>query len=322
MNVWMAVLWMLQAQPQPAARAQIAQQIRAAGENLDLGDTNEAIAGLARALTQVRQAQLVHDPIAANVEAMLGAALAIAGKPNDAVGHFRAALRINAHVKVEPRFWKPQVQEAFEQARAQAVPQPPVAAAPPPAEPKLAAAPPPRPAAAGPPPEDDSAPVTGIRARALVAPEAGRPLPIQARIGADVGTPAKVMLFYRPSGGSKFTEVVMAANGDGYKAAIPAAEVKLPSLQYYVEARDAKNRPLARRGNPDRPLAMPVGEPPEPAPVAKKSTRKTAPAPVVQPTAAPPPTATAPRKKSGEDEENPFDDEHDPSKVVPKAPTK
>src|SRR5690348_13767430 len=83
MNVWMAVLWMWQAQPQEAAaRAQIAQQIRAAGENLDLGDTNEAIAGLSRALGQVRQAQLVRDPIAANVEAMLGSALAIAGKPN------------------------------------------------------------------------------------------------------------------------------------------------------------------------------------------------------------------------------------------------
>src|SRR5215831_3229516 len=138
MNVWFAVLWMWQAAPAPAApqaRAQIAQQIRAAGENLDLGDYNEAIAGLGRALNQIRQAQLTHDPIAANVEALLGATLALAGKPNDAVAHFRAALRINNHVKVEDRFWKPQVQAAYEQARTQVGPQ--VAAAnPPPAEPK------------------------------------------------------------------------------------------------------------------------------------------------------------------------------------------
>src|SRR5262249_3595835 len=244
----------------------------------------------------------------------------LAGKPNDAVAHFRAALRINAHVKVEERFWKPQVQAAYEQARAQAAPQM-AAANPPPAEPRLAAPPPPKPAAAGPPPEDANAPVVGIRARAMVAAEAGRALPIQARVGADVGTPAKVMLFYRAHGGSKFTELVMSPNGEGYKAAIPAAEVKLPALQYYVEARDAKNRPLARRGNPDRPLAMPVAEPEAapPPPVAKKA-KKTAPPPEVAPTAAPPPAKA--KKKAGEDEENPFDEEHDPTKVVPKAPTK
>jgi hypothetical protein len=322
MNVLFTVLWMWQAAPAPAAsqaRAQIAQQIRAAGENLDLGDTNEAIVGLGRALNQVRQAQLAHDPIAANVEALLGATLALAGKPNDAVAHFRAALRINAHVKVEERFWKPPVQAAFEQARGQVAP-PVAAASPPSAEPKTAAPPPPKPAAAGPPPEDDNTPVTGIRARAMVAAEAGRALPIQAKVGADVGTPAKVMLFYRATGGNKFTEVVMSPNGEGYKAAIPAGEVKLPALQYYVEARDAKNRPLARRGNPDRPLAMPVGEPeaPPPPPVAKKA-KKAAPAPEVAPTATPPAKA---KKKAGEDEENPFDEEHDPTKVVPKAPTK
>jgi len=321
MNVWFAILWMWQAAPAPAAsqaRAQIAQQIRAAGENLDLGDYNEAIAGLSRALNQVRQAQLARDPIAANVEALLGATLALAGKPNDAVAHFRAALRINSHVKVEERFWKPPVQSAFEQARGQVAP---VAAAnPPPAEPKTTAPPVPKPSAAGPPPEDDNTPVTGIRARAMVAAEAGRALPIQAKVGADVGTPAKVMLFYRATGGSKFTELVMSPNGEAYKAAIPAAEVKLPALQYYVEARDAKNRPLARRGNPDRPLAMPVAEPDAPPrPTVAKKAKRTAPPPEVAPTAAPPAKA---KKKTGEDEENPFDEEHDPTKVVPKAPTK
>src|SRR5262249_35039245 len=163
---------------------------------------------------------------------------------------------------VEQRFWKPQVETAFEQARAQVGAPPLLVETTSPPAPKPAADPPPPPApaprplapatlpkAAPPPPphEDDNAPVVGIRARAMAGAEAGRPLPIQARIGADVGTPARVMLFYRTTGGSKFSELVMAPNGEAFKAAIPGAEVRLPALQYYVEARDSKNRPLARR---------------------------------------------------------------------------
>jgi hypothetical protein len=311
--------------------------MRQAGENLDLGDTNEALGGLGRALSAVRQGGLTGDPLAADVEALLATTLAVAGRPSDAAAHFRAALRINPRVAPDRRFaGRPLVQAAFQEARgSQAVPAPRPGAAEasvplsaPSANPTdghaatparrttsaaspTSAAPPPPVAPASRPEEADDAKVVGIRARAVGGAEAGRPLAIQARVGEDVGKPARMLLFYRAAGG-RFQEVPMAANGDGYRAAVPGQGVQMPSLQYYVEARDGSNRPLARRGNPDRPLAIAVVEAPvapAPAPVARKR--------------APAAAASRPAPRPGqrrEDEENPFDSEHDPTKVVPKSP--
>jgi hypothetical protein len=337
-----------------------------AGENLDLGDYNEAISGLAKALTMVRQAQLAADPLAASVELGLGAALAGSGHSGEATAHFRAALRINPQIALEARWAKPPMKEAFEKAKAaagapSAVPAEAtpgtassngasanrsggvkhdrfeevlaarsVAPAKPAAAPAAAATPAtaptktlPEPTLAPAAPERrEEGPVTGISAKAMMPPQAGKALPITARVGSDVGTPARVMLFYRQAGESRYAEVPMASASEGFKAAIPAQDVRLPAVQYYVEARDAKNRPLARRGNPDRPLAIGVAEAPAEAAPAPARRKKLGSPPRPGDAAAPnQPGKTGVRaKKRGEDDENPFDSEHDPTKVVPKAP--
>ncbi|HJZ86003.1 MAG TPA: tetratricopeptide repeat protein [Polyangia bacterium] len=377
----LAILWATGGGPARAqsgpggARAQVAQLLAQAGENIDLGDYDEAIAGLARALGIIRQAQLASDPMATRVEVALGVALVGAGHRSDAVAHFRAAVRLNPSSQVERRWASAPVMSAFGEARGAApriagppppphqppeadetMPMEPRAKAPAaPARPASAAAapgktksapapvaaaaaaappdPPAAPAAAPAPPEDDNAPVVGVRARALSAAEVGKPLAIQVRIGSDVGSPSRVVLLYRAPGGGKFAELPMAADkaAGSYKASIPAQSVRAPAIQYYVEARDAKNRPLARRGNPDRPLVQGVAEPPPP-PVAAPARKRRAPA-AARPPEAPPPAATtspppaatpaakpAKHTKLGEDDENPFDSEHDPTKVVPQAP--
>src|SRR5262249_31697819 len=141
------------------ARAQVAQLLRVADENLDLGDTGEAIASLARALATVRQAALTSDPLAATVEGRLAAALALSGRASDAVAPFRAALKIKPDLTLEHRFERPIVKEAFEDAR-KAV----LAATPPPPK----AVPAPVASKPSPPAEPvDEGPVVGVRARTV-----------------------------------------------------------------------------------------------------------------------------------------------------------
>src|SRR5437899_12252727 len=78
----------------PPPRTQVAELVLAAGENIELGDYGEAVSELSRALTVIRQAQLVGDPLAARAEVTLGAALVGLGRRPDAVAHFRAALKL------------------------------------------------------------------------------------------------------------------------------------------------------------------------------------------------------------------------------------
>jgi hypothetical protein len=168
-----------------------------------------------------------------------------------------------------------------------------------------------------------------VRARTVGDAQPGKPLAIEARIGEDVGTPAHVIVRCRGGASGRFEEIPMSAAAGGYKAQLPSRCVREPAVQFFIEARDAKNRPLARRGTPERPLVVAVSDAPAappPRPVAAaRATEPQAAMPAVVAPARSMPTARpvrAPTKKSnpGEDEENPFDGAHDPTRVVPVAP--
>ena len=84
------------------------------------------------------------------------------------------------------------------------------------------------------------------------------PIPIRAQLGSDVSA-TKVFLFFRVAGQGDFISVPMKnSKADEWVSVIPADAVQGKSLQYYLEARDARGRAVANAGSVPEPFVVPL----------------------------------------------------------------
>ena len=73
------------------------------------------------------------------------------------------------------------------------------------------------------------------------------PIPVRAKLGTDVGA-TRVFLFFRGSGQEDFLSVPMKnTSGAEWVGRHPGDAVTGKSLQYYLEARDARGRAVVER---------------------------------------------------------------------------
>ncbi len=71
---------------------------------------------------------------------------------------------------------------------------------------------------------------------------------------------ARVTLFYRSGSDMKFEETPTALEGNRVSASIPAAAVKPPIVEYYIQGFDKGGLPIASRGDAAAPLRVAIPE--------------------------------------------------------------
>ena len=88
---------------------------------------------------------------------------------------------------------------------------------------------------------------------------AGRPLEMQVVVIRGAQLVRKVTLFARRQGLLEYTATAMRGEGGRWKLSYaPPRDVADYTLEYYVEARDDKERVVARVASPERPIPLPV----------------------------------------------------------------
>jgi hypothetical protein len=102
----------------------------------------------------------------------------------------------------------------------------------------------------------------------------GEPLTVKVQVGSDIGA-AKVFLLYRQSGQADYTPLQMKNNGGAeFVAIIPGGDVGDRPLQYYIEARDKKGRPLVGSGSAPNPYIVTLSESAPGARIVRKDETK------------------------------------------------
>ncbi|HQP36421.1 MAG TPA: hypothetical protein PLI95_14635 [Polyangiaceae bacterium] len=87
-------------------------------------------------------------------------------------------------------------------------------------------------------------------------------VPLSAELEDPDARAGSVVLHYRTGSQGKFEKVdARRSEGSRYRAVIPAAAVKPPLVEYYLEALDAKGLPVALRGDAAAPLRIAVPAP-------------------------------------------------------------
>ena len=98
-------------------------------------------------------------------------------------------------------------------------------------------------------PAVDCASVTGVQHTIVEEAKGGRPVAMQAAVGADV-QPAKMVVMYRPRGATDFTEAKMTVTGECvYNGAIPADALSGDIVHYYIAAYNASGKLIASKGS-------------------------------------------------------------------------
>lgn len=116
----------------------------------------------------------------------------------------------------------------------------------------------------GPPP-----PVT-IQHRSPAEAERETEVPLEAQVEDPAGRMARLVLAYRQGTNAVFTRVDTEPDGADYRAIIPSTAVAPPLVEYYFEALDDQNLPIAARGDVAAPLRIAVPEPGEGINVAEE----------------------------------------------------
>jgi hypothetical protein len=105
------------------------------------------------------------------------------------------------------------------------------------------------------------APVARVEHVAPTSAEAGHAVPLVFVAGAE--PPASAWLHYRAVGRPTYHRLLLAREGDIYlRGAIPAAAVRAPGVEYFVEASDARGRSGAAYASADDPARISVASPP------------------------------------------------------------
>ena len=207
---------------------------RAAMEDYDLLEFDAARKLLSDALALARKNKLDKSAAAARTHLDLGIVHGAGLADQDAaLLEFIAALQIDANLRLDPAYKSPALQKTFEQARATVG------------------------GTREPAPVEDR----GLKHTPVEESQAGQPILITARIGADVHA-AQVTLFYRPAGAETWNQVAMkTTNGVEFQGIIPEGAVRGPTVHYYIEVRGAAGKVAAASGNPDTPNIISIIRP-------------------------------------------------------------
>ena len=263
------------AQTQQDIEKQVSRMNKKAMEDYDSLEFESARKTLIDAVAILRANGYDETPLAAKTYVNLGM-IYIAGfkDRNRGVQQFVNALKIKPDTRLDPMLSTPELEEAFAAAQKQVgvkgQPKPPTGN-----EPK-------------PPTGNEPTPPTGTEPKGLVhnpVDEArpNQPIPIRAQLGTDTGA-TRVYLFFRGGGQEDYVSEPMKQQGADWVGVIPGEAVTGRALQYYLEARDARGRPVVGSGSAPNPYiitinenAAPLGNVPEidvEDPLAKERERK------------------------------------------------
>ena len=249
----------------PSARAEedvaakVAQLNKRAMEDYDLLEFEAAKKTLTEAVSLLKKAGLESDPAAAKTYLNLG--IVYVGGLKDRYKGFQQfvkALQVKADSKLDPSLATPELQEVFDNARdTVGVPKGggKVTQKTPPIEtqktPPVEVAPPT-------PVDGTSDDIKGLVHKTVDEAPIGQPIPIKAQVGSDVAA-SRLFLFYRTPDREDYATVPMTKNKKGvYTGMIPGEAVQGKSLQYYIEARDSRGKPLIGNGSPSSPNIITV----------------------------------------------------------------
>ncbi len=209
------------------AKAEIEQKLKAAMENYDLLEYEEARKILNQALTIAKKAKMESDPVTAKVHLRLGIVY-FAGLQDaeSAKLSFLNAAEIDKSIALDKAYSTPEMQKLLDEAKAEAGGG---------GEPDGGGGGEPDGGGGG-EPAVDCASVTGVQHTIVEEAKAGKPVAMSAAVGADV-QPAKMAVMYRPKGSTDFTEAKMTLSGEClYQGAIPADALNGDVVHYYVDA--------------------------------------------------------------------------------------
>lgn len=232
------------------AKADIEQKLKAAMENYDLLEYEEARKLLNQALTVAKKAKMDSEPITAKVHLDLGIVyFAGLGDAESAKLSFLNAVEIDPDIQIDKAYATPEMTKLLEDARAEAPvggggadsggggdtgPEPMVV---------------------------DCATVTGMQHAIIESAKGGVDLTVEAALGADVQA-AKVAIMYRPRGASEFQEAPMTLSSQCvYGGKIPASALSGDLVHYYVAAYNAAGKVIASKGSAGSPNIIEVTAP-------------------------------------------------------------
>jgi hypothetical protein len=215
-------------------------------EDFDSLEFDSARQTLQNAITKLRDADEAESAAAAACHINLGIVFVAGFKDRQrGIQQFANALKIDPTLRLDSARATPELQSAFDAAVKQ-----------------VAAEPRPKRREAGGEPGIEHSPID----EAL----AGADITIQAQLKNGVQA-AKMLVFYR-TGHKEFTSVPMKREEEtgAWKARIPGASVSGRSVQYYIEARDAQDRPIVDAGSPASPYIISIDgtTPRKPTPAA------------------------------------------------------
>ena len=203
---------------------------RMAMEDYELGDYGPAKKSLSDALAKEKEAQLESQPICALTHLNLGLVYAALASNDEAMKEFRTALDIDVAAKLPEKYAKPDAQKLFDEAKK----------------------PPPPP----PPPVPET--IVGLVHVPVDSGDEGTPIVVEIKVGADVRA-KKVTLHYQPKGAPAYVTVDMAAAaGLSFVGEIPAEATAVETINYFIDARNAKDKVAAARGNAASPFVIAV----------------------------------------------------------------
>jgi hypothetical protein len=227
------------------ATKHIADLDRMAMEDVEIEDYASAHKELAQALDAIKTAKLDKSAVAATTHVELGIVLGMEKKADDAVNEFKAALDIDPKAALPaPYAAKAELSALMDKAKAAT-------------------------AATVVKPVDPNAPVTGIQHVPVDTAKEGDSIVIEAKVGADVKA-KKVELEYRPQSADDYTTVPMKLEKGVYRATIPAEVTATDAVMYYIDARNAKAKIVASKGNASAPYVIAVARTKKAADEGKK----------------------------------------------------
>lgn len=243
-----------------AALDKIVQLNKAALEDFDTLEFDSAKKNLAQALDVAKKNKLEKHPATARTYVHLGVVY-VTGFKDKTKGQemFAAALGIQPTITIEKSLLTGELSQIFDAAKSGGKPK--AASTTRSTGPALKTAPEPAPEET----RKDDEPDLPAQIEALDCP-----FPDEAVLGKDVAlrcaaAPAlnvsKVILFYRPQGKEEFLPLMMEVSRKGWwTATIPGREVQGRSVQFYFEARNAGDKPVASNGRADSPNPMQIVE--------------------------------------------------------------
>ncbi|HXU70108.1 MAG TPA: hypothetical protein VN947_12315 [Polyangia bacterium] len=209
------------------------------------------------AVQMLRANGMDETPLAAKTYANLGIVYINGFKDrNRGQQQFVNALKIQSDYRLDPAVDTPELAEAFAAAQKQVArmgnkPKP---------TPPTPTPTPPEPTPPTPTPPTGGEEVHGLVHTPVDETRPNTPIPVRAKLGSDVGA-TRVFLFFRGSGQSDFLSVPMKnTSGSEWVGVIPAEAVTGKSLQYYLEARDARGRAVANAGSGPNPFVVVISE--------------------------------------------------------------